>query len=119
MAKQKSRHFSVSHLRRRTSSEFQLKVLLAVSKIPRGKVASYKKVAIMAGCGKAYRAAGNALAGNPFLITIPCHRVVCSDGSLGGFKKGLAFKKQLLEREGVKLDRRSRVPEIFFMRSKR
>ncbi len=95
-------------------SEFQLKVLLAVNEIPRGKVASYKKVAEIAGYKEASRAIGITLAGNPFLITIPCHRVVCSDGCLGGFKKGARLKAKLLKKEGIKFDDRGRVLRRFF-----
>lgn len=119
MAKRKNRRFNVSRLRQEAFSGFKLKVLLAVNKIPRGKVASYKKIARMAGCKRAFRAVGNALAANPFLITVPCHRVVCYDGSLGGFKKGTALKRKLLGREGVKFDDKGRVPKRFFIRSKR
>ena len=104
----------MSHLRRKVSSGFQLEVLLAVNKIPRGRVASYKKVAIMAGYREAFRAVGNALASNPFLIAIPCHRVICSDGSLGGFKKGMAFKRKLLGKEGIKFDDCGKVLKKFF-----
>lgn len=95
-------------------SEFKLKVLLAVTEIPRGKVASYKKIAEIAGYKEASRAVGNTLAGNPFLITIPCHRVVCSDGSLGGYKKGASLKAKLLKKEGIKLDVKGRVLRKFF-----
>ncbi len=111
----KKKRLSVSNLRRKVSSEFQLRILLAVSNIPRGKVASYRMVAEMAGCGKAFRAAGNALRGNPFLVTIPCHRVVCSDGNLGGFRKGAAFKASLLKKEGIKFDDRGKVLKEFFL----
>lgn len=106
-----------AELRRRISSEFRLAVLLAVNKIPAGKVASYKKIAEMAGYKDASRAVGNALNGNPFLITIPCHRVVCSDGSLGGFKKGAALKARLLKKEGIKFDGKDRVLKKFFIGS--
>ena len=98
------------------SSNFQLKVLLAAGKIPRGKVASYREVACLAGRKKACRAAGNALAGNPYLIEIPCHRVVCSNGALGGFKKGKAAKRRLLAREGILFDKKGKIPKRFFVK---
>ena len=101
--------------KKKSLSEFQLKVLLAASKIPRGRVASYKMVAKMAGCGKASRAVGNSLGVNPFLITIPCHRVVCSDGRLGGYRKGAAIKRKLLLKEGITFDNSGRVPRKFFI----
>ncbi len=55
----------------------------------------------MAGNRRAYRAVGNALNKNPFPVIIPCHRVVKSDGSLGGFAKGAAAKLRLLKKEGL------------------
>ena len=80
---------------------FKLRVYAAAKKIPRGEVRSYKWVAEMAGNRRAYRAVGNALNKNPFPVIIPCHRVVKSDGSLGGFAKGAAAKLRLLKKEGL------------------
>jgi O-6-methylguanine DNA methyltransferase len=97
-------------------SGFRRRVLIAAKKIPRGRVISYKALASLAGYKNASRAAGGALASNPSLIKIPCHRVVCSDGRLGGYKKGKAFKKRLLEKEGIVLDRKGRVLKKFFLR---
>jgi alkylated DNA nucleotide flippase Atl1 len=51
-----------------------------------------------------YEAVGHALAANPFPIIIPCHRAIRSDGSLGGYQGGLAMKRSLLEREGIRFD---------------
>lgn len=95
-------------------SEFTHKVLLALKKVPRGKVLAYKDLAFLSGYKNASRAVGNALAANSCLIEIPCHRVVCSDGALGGYKKGRAVKKRLLEKEGVVFDKRDRIPKRFF-----
>jgi len=82
-------------------TEFEKKVYLAVFKIPKGEVRSYKWVAKAVGKPKAARAIGNALNKNPYAPIVPCHRVVKSDGSIGGFSKGIKLKKRLLKREGI------------------
>lgn len=64
-----------------------------------GEVRSYKWVAAKIGRPRAYRAVGSALNKNPFAPYVPCHRVVRSDGSLGGFARGAAAKNKLLRRE--------------------
>jgi len=69
--------------------------------IPRGKVTTYKELALALGRPRACRAVGNALAGNPDPVTIPCHRVVRSDGKIGGYKFGESKKAKLLSMEGV------------------
>jgi len=78
---------------------FTQAVLKIASKIPYGEVRSYRWVAEQLGSPKAARAVGNALARNPIPIIIPCHRVVRTDGSLGGYALGLDWKKRLLELE--------------------
>jgi len=83
--------------------KFQARVLKLVSKVPRGKVTTYKELARALGNPKAYRAVGNALAKNPSPLKIPCHRVVCSDGKIGGYKLGIRRKTELLLREGGKV----------------
>lgn len=70
---------------------------------PYGKLLSYKDLAKLSGNPKAYRAVGSANNHNPLPIIIPCHRVVKSDGTLGGYGCGLELKKLLLSIEGVKL----------------
>lgn len=90
--------------------KFQRKVLLADHAIPRGRVSTYGRLAARAGNPKGARAAGNVMAGNPFPILIPCHRVIRSDGSLGGYGGGLVMKRQLLEIEGITFDNRQKVP---------
>ena len=80
---------------------FQKRVYEAVKRIPRGEVRTYKQIAQAIGCPKAYRAVGNALNKNPDLKTIPCHRVVRSDGKIGGYRFGSSKKKTLLLREGA------------------
>jgi O-6-methylguanine DNA methyltransferase len=81
---------------------FKDKVLIVVSKIPKGKVLTYKQVAKLAGNEKASRAVGNIMAKNNDK-NIPCHRVIKSDGSIGSYN-GLQgkSKKEILEKEGVK-----------------
>lgn len=78
---------------------FTRAVLRITAQIPYGEVKSYRWVAKRLGRPKAVRAVGNALARNPMPIIIPCHRVVRSDGSLGGFALGLKWKRRLLELE--------------------
>lgn len=81
-------------------TEFQKKVYSAVKKIPRGKTASYGEIAKRIGKPKSYRAVASALAQNSDK-TVPCHRVIKSDGSLGGYNGLLgASKQKLLKREG-------------------
>lgn len=79
---------------------FKEKVWKIVSKIPKGKVLTYKEVARRAGQPKAYRAVGNILNRN-YDLKIPCHRVIRSDGQPGGYNRGLSQKAKLLKREGV------------------
>ncbi len=78
---------------------FEKKVYKAVSRIPRGKVRSYKQIAEDIGSPRAYRAVGNALNKNPYIGQVPCHRVVRSTGAIGGFQKGAQLKLRLLKKE--------------------
>jgi O-6-methylguanine DNA methyltransferase len=75
---------------------FSEKVLGQLVRIPLGQVKSYQEIAKLLGNPKASRAVGNACGSNPLPLFIPCHRVVASDGSLGGFSCGLEIKKRLL-----------------------
>lgn len=75
----------------------------ALKKIPRGKVATYKQIAIALGNPLAARAVGNACNRNPHALKVPCHRVVKSSGEIGGYAKGRAKKIALLKSEGVKI----------------
>ena len=79
---------------------FSEKVNEVVKKIPKGKVLTYKEVARLAGSPKASRAVGNILHKNHD-PEIPCHRVIRSDGKLGGYNKGARGKKEMLKKEGV------------------
>lgn len=80
---------------------FSEKVYDIVRKIPKRKVLTYKEVAKSAGNEKASRAVGNILNKN-FDSAIPCHRVVRSDGKLGGYNKGIEAKIKILKKEGYK-----------------
>jgi len=82
-------------------TEFTKKVLAIVKKIPKGKVMTYKEIALKLGNKNLARAVGQALKRNPWPITIPCHRVIKSDGKLGGYSLGKKKKKELLKKEGV------------------
>jgi methylated-DNA-[protein]-cysteine S-methyltransferase len=82
-------------------SEFQDRVLKLVAMVPKGKVTAYKELARAMGNPQAYRAVANALARNPFPVKIPCHRVVCSNGQVGGYRFGTKQKVKLLLREGI------------------
>ena len=84
-------------------TDFEKKVYLAVAKIPRGEVRSYKWVAAKIGAPQACRAVGNALHKNPYIGIVPCHRVIKSDGSIGGFALGVARKRKLLKSELIDL----------------
>ena len=84
-------------------TKFQKKVWNYLKTIRKGTVKSYKQVAIAINRPKSARAVANAIGKNPFAPKIPCHRVIRSDGSLGGYsgKGGVKTKKLLLKREGV------------------
>ena len=84
-------------------TQFQLKVWNYLKKIPKGTVKTYLEVAKGIGKPKAYRAVANAVAKNPYPIKIPCHRVIRSDGSIGGYsgKGGIIEKRRLLRSEKV------------------
>ncbi len=77
---------------------FKEKVYKIVSKIPKGRVLTYKQVAILSGNSKAYRAVGNILNKN-YDSKIPCHRVIRSDGKIGGYNRGEKNKIELLRKE--------------------
>ncbi len=83
------------------ATHFENMVYTATSSIPYGKTKSYKQIAASIGKPKAFRAAGNALHKNPFLIVIPCHRVWRNNGEMGGFGAGVELKRYLCELEGI------------------
>ena len=86
-------------------TKFQIKVWKYLKTIPKGKVKTYKQVATGINRSKSARAVANACAKNPYAPKVPCHRVIRSDGTLGGFSSpgGTKTKKKLLKREGFSL----------------
>lgn len=87
-------------------TEFQKKVWLAIHEIPYGKLSTYGRLAEAIGNPRAARAVGNAVGANPCGIVIPCHRVIWTNGGLGGFRGGydeedLGDKRRLLAKEGI------------------
>ena len=90
-------------------NQFQKKVLELTKKIPKGKVATYGFLAKMLGDVYLSRAVGNALNKNPFPIVVPCHRVVRSDGFVGGFAKGTEAKVKLLKEEKVMINSKNKI----------
>jgi O-6-methylguanine DNA methyltransferase len=80
-------------------TRFQKKVWSALAKIPYGQTRSYKDIAQAIGHPKAFRAVGNANGQNSIPLIVPCHRVIESNGGLGGFGHGVKVKKQLLDFE--------------------
>jgi methylated-DNA-[protein]-cysteine S-methyltransferase len=95
--------------RKRQITEFQKRVYVATERIPRGKVTTYKHLARAVGCGSS-RAVGQALKVNPYAPRVPCHRVIRSDLTIGGFSGAvrgpqIERKKALLLEEGIRFDR--------------
>lgn len=91
------------------SDTFNEKIYTLLKKVPKGKVTTYKALADALGT-KAYRAVGQAMRHNPYAPEVPCHRVVASDGKIGGFSgswnpksKEVRRKIRMLRREGVKI----------------
>jgi methylated-DNA-[protein]-cysteine S-methyltransferase len=89
------------------SSGFTRRVLRATARVPYGEVSTYRAMATRAGNSKAVRAAGNALGANPIPIVVPCHRILRTGGSLGGYGGGLERKEFLLRLEGALGERQS------------
>jgi O-6-methylguanine DNA methyltransferase len=94
---------------------FDRHVLAAVREVPWGRTASYGAIARRIGAPRAARAVGGAIARNPIALLVPCHRIIASDGTLGGYggtgwfdrDRALSRKEALLAREGVTVPRRS------------
>lgn len=82
-------------------TSFQKSVWQALLKIPYGKTRSYKEIAKAIGKPGATQPVGTAIGKNPILVIIPCHRVIKTDGSIGGFAYGSQIKRRLLEIEGI------------------
>ena len=86
-------------------TEFQQHVWKAIREIPHGEVRSYQWIADRIGRPKSARSIGNAVGANPVSILIPCHRVIRSNGALGGYGGGLDRKRQLLALEGQDIEK--------------
>ena len=88
------------------STQFEKDVWEAIDKIPFGETRTYKELASSIGHPKAYRAVANACGKNPNPVSTPCHRVISSDGTIGGYsgKGGIKKKKALLKKEGILFD---------------
>ncbi len=78
---------------------FEKKVWNALRRVPYGETRSYKWIADIIGSPRAYRAVGQALGKNPIPIILPCHRIIESDGSIGGYSSGEHIKRRLLDIE--------------------
>jgi len=96
---------------------FSESVWALTKRIPRGKVTTYAQLAKALKKPRAYRAVGNALNKNPYAPIVPCHRVIKSDGNIGGFALGSKKKINLLTKEGIKIVNYKVTPlEKFFYR---
>ena len=89
--------------KRACGTAFQCKVWSVIAKIPRGNVLTYAQLAKRIGSPRSVRAVANACAQNPCAPEIPCHRVIRSDGGLGGYsgRGGVKKKRELLKEEGI------------------
>ena len=76
--------------------------------VPKGKVTTYRELAHALGT-KAYQAVGQAMNRNPELVSVPCHRVIKSNGEVGGYALGIDRKKELLKMEGVQVEANGRI----------
>ena len=89
-----------STIKKGGSGSFFEKCYALLRKVPKGKVTTYKEIANALGT-RAYRAVGQAMNKNPYAPKVPCHRVVSSDGSIGGFAHGTKRKIEMLKKEHV------------------
>ena len=90
-------------MKKLNGTKFQINVWNEIKKIPKGETKTYKDIAVALKKPKSSRAVANACGKNPLLIEIPCHRVIRSDGKLGGYsgKGGMNQKRKLLKEEGA------------------
>ena len=90
-------------MKKLNGTKFQISVWKEIKKIPRGQTKTYKDIAVALKKPKSSRAVANACGKNPLLIEIPCHRVIRSDGKLGGYsgRGGMNQKRKLLKEEGA------------------
>ena len=90
-------------MKKLNGTKFQISVWKEIKKFPKGQTKTYKDIAVALKKPKSSRAVANACGKNPLLIEIPCHRVIRSDGKLGGYsgKGGMCQKRKLLKEEGA------------------
>jgi len=86
-------------------TQFERAVYVATFEIPKGKISTYKRIAEKVGKPKAYRAVANALHRNPLSSVVPCHRVVGADGSFGGDKKRAEWRRNMVMKEGIPVEK--------------
>ncbi len=85
-------------------TDFSEKVYSLCKKVPKGRVTTYGEIGkALGGRGQIYRAVGRSLNINPYAPRVPCHRVVASDGGIGGFASGIRKKIKLLRSERIKI----------------
>lgn len=92
----------------KSKKSFNEKCYSILVKVPKGKVTTYKEIARKLN-SKAYRAVGNAMNKNPYAPKVPCHRVVKSNGEVGGFAFGVNKKIEMLKKEGVYIDKNNKI----------
>ncbi len=92
----------------KSKTTFNEKCYSVLVKVPKGKVTTYKEIARKLNT-KAYRAVGNAMNKNPYAPKVPCHRVVNSNGNIGGFASGVKNKIKMLRKEGIEIDKDNKI----------
>lgn len=95
------RDFATISLSLSAGTDFQQRVWQILQKIPYGQTVSYRQVASAIGRPTAYRAVARAIASNPLVIIVPCHRVIRNDGGFGGYAAGVERKQRLLRLERI------------------
>lgn len=92
-------------------TEFEQVLYEKLKEVPKGCLTTYGDLALAVGRPSSARAVGNAMNKNPFAPTVPCHRVVRSDGQIGGFAQGTNSKIKLLKKEGIEI-KNNRVSDL-------
>jgi methylated-DNA-[protein]-cysteine S-methyltransferase len=98
-------------MKTRGKNSFNERCYEVLVRVPKGKVTTYKEIAKQLK-SKAYRAVGNAMNKNPDSPKVPCHRVVNSNGNVGGFASGTKNKIEMLMKEGIKIDKNNKVVNL-------
>ncbi|MBI2251299.1 MAG: MGMT family protein [Armatimonadetes bacterium] len=93
----------------KNSSALFKKIYKMVSRVPKGKVTTYKSVACAIGKPRAYRIVGTAMAKNKDTKKVPCHRVIKSNGNIGFYQEGIKKKKEILKKEGIKISKENKI----------